>query len=36
MSEYEPYWYYIFIFFGLILVFGILIFIAHQATNKKK
>ena len=36
MSEFEPYLYYIIVFFVLILVFGILVFIAHHAANKKK
>jgi len=35
MTEFEHYLYYIFVFFGLILIFGILIFIAYQVTKKK-
>jgi hypothetical protein len=35
MTEFEPYLYYIIVFFGLILVLGCLIFIAYQVTNKK-
>jgi len=34
MSKFEPYLYYIIVFFGLILVFGILVFIAYYATKK--
>jgi len=35
MSKFDPYLYYIIVFFGLILVFGVLIFIAYHATSKK-
>ena len=35
MTEFEPYLYYVLIFFGLIVVLAVLIFIAHKATNKK-
>jgi hypothetical protein len=36
MTEFEDYLYYIFVFFGLILILGILIFISYQVTSKKK
>ena len=36
MNKFEPYFYYIIVFFGLILIVGILIFIAYKANNKKK
>jgi len=35
MNIFEPYFYYIIIFFGLIFVLGILIFIAYKANKKK-
>ena len=35
MFKFEPYLFYIFVFFGLILVLGVLIFVAYKATNKK-
>ena len=34
MFKFEPYLLYIFVFLGLILILGILIFIARQATKK--
>jgi len=34
MNKFEPYLFYIVVFFGLILVFGILVFIAYHAVNK--
>ena len=35
MSEFELYLYYVAVFFGLILVFGILVFIAYRKISKK-
>ena len=35
MFKFEPYLFYVFVFFGLILVLGFLIFIAYKVTNKK-
>jgi hypothetical protein len=35
VNQFEPYLYYIFVFIGLMIVFGILVFFAYKATNKQ-
>ena len=34
MNKFEPYFYYIFAFFGLVVIVGVLIFIAYHATKE--
>jgi len=36
MAKFEPFFYYVFVFFGLLLALGAMIFIAYHATNKSK
>lgn len=35
MADLQPYFYYIFIFFGLVIILAILIFMAYQTTKKE-
>ena len=36
INQYEPYFYYIAVFIGLILILGVLLLIAYKVTRKKR